>query len=291
MSVRPNELQVVQHQSDSEPRGTRRQGIFWMLTIPHHDFTPYLPPACSWIKGQLELGAGGYLHWQIVIGCKSKSSLAAIKNTFGASCHCELTRSGAANEYIWKDDTRVEGTQFELGVKSFQRNSKTDWEAVWTSAILGKFEEIPAHTRIVSYNSLLRIAADHLEPIAMVRTVKVYWGVTGSGKSHRAWSEAGSEAYPKDPRSKFWCGYRTQVSAIIDEFRGGIDVSHLLRWFDRYPVRVEIKGSSRPLVVSKFWITSNVNPRDWYPDLDHLTWAALERRMEIVEFTEPYLAQ
>jgi len=55
----------------------------------------------------------------------------------------------------------------------------------------------------------------------MSRTVFVFWGVTGSGKSHRAWSEAGVDAYSKCPRSKFWDGYQDQSNVVVDEFRGG----------------------------------------------------------------------
>lgn len=58
----------------------------------------------------------------------------------------------------------------------------------------------------------------------------------------------------------------------------------MLRWLDRYPVRVEVKGSSRPLVATKFWITSNVEPRKWYPDLDLETIDALMRRLVVTEF-------
>ncbi len=58
----------------------------------------------------------------------------------------------------------------------------------------------------------------------------------------------------------------------------------MLRWFDRYPVTVEIKGSSTPLCAINFWITSNIHPREWYPDLDSETMAALMERMEIKEF-------
>lgn len=70
----------------------------------------------------------------------------------------------------------------------------------------------------------------------------------------------------------------------LDEFRGGIDISHVLRWLDRYPVLVEIKGSSTPLVAKKIWITSNLHPAYWYPDLDNETRNALLRRLEITEF-------
>lgn len=91
-------------------------------------------------------------------------------------------------------------------------------------------------------------------------------------------------AYSKDPRSKFWDGYQDQPNVVIDEFRGGIDVSHILRWCDRYPVRVEIKGSSKPFMARKIWFTSNVDPREWYPELDKETLDALLRRFNIIHF-------
>jgi len=101
--------------------------------------------------------------------------------------------------------------------------------------------------------------------------------------------EADSSAYSKDPRTKFWCGYDSQENVILDEFRGAIDVAHLLRWLDKYPVRVETKGSSRPLVATTFWITSNLCPLDWYPDLDKETAAALVRRLDIVHLNKPFI--
>ena len=55
----------------------------------------------------------------------------------------------------------------------------------------------------------------------MVRQCFVYWGPTGTGKSRRAWDEAGVEAYCKDPRTKFWDGYQVEENVVIDEFRGG----------------------------------------------------------------------
>lgn len=262
----------------------RRQGIFWILTIKHAEFTPYLPPGCAWIRGQLELGeSNSYLHWQIIVGFSKKMALPGVRRIFG-NCHAELTRSDAAAEYVWKDDTRVIGTQFELGAKPIQRNSKTDWESVWTSAVSGDLSSIPPNVRVVSYRTLRAIAADHSTAVPMLRECWVFWGRTGTGKSRRAWEESGLDAYSKDPRSKFWDGYQTQKCVVIDEFRGGIDISHILRWLDRYPVRVEIKGSSRPLVADKIWITSNVDPRLWYPDIDPETLGALLRRLNITHF-------
>lgn len=40
---------------------------WFILTIPHADFLPYLPPGFDFIRGQLEEGEGGFVHWQVVI--------------------------------------------------------------------------------------------------------------------------------------------------------------------------------------------------------------------------------
>lgn len=181
------------------------QGRYWLLTIPQHEFTPYLPPTVNYIRGQLELSNNtNYLHWQLLVAYKTKVRLAAVKTTFGQQCHAELSRSEAADQYVWKDDTRVDGTQFELGQRALKRNNKTDWERVRQCARLGRLDDIDADVYIRHYNSLKRIAVDHMEPVAVQREVNVFWGPTGVGKSRRAWAEAGLDAYPKDPRSKFW---------------------------------------------------------------------------------------
>lgn len=264
---------------------TRRQGIFWLLTIPHYEFTPYPVPNTSWIKGQLECGNNtGYLHWQCLVALSSKGSLQTIKQLFGNSCHAELTRSEAANEYVWKDDTSVPNTRFEFGAKPIRRNSKIDWESVWAAACSGELSTIPPSIRVQSYRALRTIGSDHAKAVGIERVCYVFWGRTGSGKSRRAWDEAGCDAYSKDPRSKFWDGYQTEEHIVIDEFRGGIDIAHLLRWTDRYPVRVEIKGSSRPLLAKTIWITSNLDPRNWYPEIDQETLNALLRRLTITHF-------
>lgn len=207
-----------------------------------------------------------------------------VKSIFSNEAHCELSRSEAADAYVWKEETRVPESQFELGRKPHRRNNAADWDAIWEAAKSGAVLDIPANVRVQHYRTLRTIASDYSTPIALERQVFVFCGRTGTGKSRRAWDEAGFSAYPKDPRTKFWDGYRDQRNVVIDEFRGGIDIAHLLRWLDRYPVLVEIKGSSTPLVAEKIWITSNLHPFNWYPDLDEETRNALLRRLQITEF-------
>lgn len=260
------------------------KAIYWLLTIPHADFVPYLPNQCQFIKGQLELAASGFLHWQILVVFKQQCRLTTVKTVFGTSCHAEPSRSDAADKYVHKDDTAVDNTRFELGERSLKRNCSKDWDAIKDSVKKGRLDDIPADVYIRSYCQLKRIAVDNAEPVAIERKVTVFWGPTGTGKSRRAWSEAGLQAYPKDPRSKFWDGYRDHPNVVIDEFRGGIDISHVLRWFDRYPVLVEVKGSSAVLRATNIWITSNIPPTEWYPELDAATTDALLRRLSVIEF-------
>lgn len=264
----------------------RRQGVYWLLTVPRSDFNTdgyTLDETLQYLKGQLERGEGGYEHYQMLAVFKRKQSMSRVRELFGGRAHCELSRSSAADQYVWKDDTRI-GEPFEFGEKAIKRNEKKDWEKIWELAKEGKIHEIPADVRITSYRTLRTIGADFANPQAMVRQCFVFCGRTGTGKSRRAWEEAGLLAYPKDPRTKFWDGYRDQNHVVIDEFRGAIDISHILRWLDRYPCLVEIKGSATCLVAEKIWITSNVHPEYWYQDLDRETKDALLRRLQITIF-------
>lgn len=264
------------------------QGRYWLLTIPVYGFTPFLPRGVEWIRGQLECGhTTGYLHWQLICYFAKPVRLRTVRETFG-DWNAELSRSSAATEYVWKEDTRVPNTQFELGKLPVKRNSKRDWDSIWECAKQGQFSSIDRSVLVCHYSAIKRIYQDHLRPVGLERVVYVYWGATGLGKSRRAWEEAGLSAYPKDPNTKFWDGYQGQENVVCDEYRGNISISNLLRWFDRYPVIVEIKGSSTILVAKKVWITSNLHPRDWYPDLDQATMDALLRRLTITHFSIPF---
>lgn len=265
------------------PPARYAQARYWLLTLPGHAFTPYQPPSVQHIQGQLEIGAGGFLHWQVVVTFKRKQRLRSVVNTFGPY-HAEPTRSDAARAYVFKEDTRVDGTQFEIGDLAFRRNNSTDWANVRRAAESNDLGRVPDDIYIRHYGNLRRIAADHMVAPGRdsVRT-RVFWGATNTGKTRTAWQELPG-AYPKDPRSKWWCGYQGQAAVIVDEFRGGVDIGHLLRWLDRYPVIVETKGSTVPLRATEVIITSNLHPRDWYPELDDETKLALMRRLEVTHF-------
>lgn len=278
-------------------RSTRARARYWLCTTPFVDtgiseVDPFLPLRYdeSYSIGQLERGDGGYLHWQWVLYTRDKTSLGTLKTKYPTT-HFEPSRSSAADAYASKEKTRVQlGDDCEFvgilnwtkGIKSFNPNSTTDWDGIKQLAKSGKLDEIPSGLYIRFYTTLKRIYADHLVAPAIQRECTVFWGPTGTGKSHRAFEQAGECFYVKMPTTKWWDGYQCQESVIIDEFRGVIDISHLLRWLDKYPVLVEVKGGTIPLFAKRFYITSNLEPKFWYPDVDNATMEALLRRLNVV---------
>ena len=298
------------------------QGRWWICTVSCEREPAFIPSAeyfaglrdCTELRGQREVGTGkpstmvdltylgGFEHWQFVVGYSSPKRLVHLRSTIAASGHYELTRSAAARAYVVKDDTAVAGTKFLYGGAPMRRNEPTDWESVWTNATTGDLSGIPADVRVRCFNQLLRIGSTHCRPAAMDRSTRVYWGISGSGKvtrhtivtpfqTHLAYQEAsagGLLPYFKDPCTKWWDGYQGNECVVVDEFRGQIGVSHLLRWLDKYPCRVETKGGSLPLCATRFWITSNIPVEEWYPELDAESLRALKRRMEVVHFGQIY---
>jgi len=78
-----------------------------------------------------------------------------------------------------------------------------------------------------------------------------------------------------------------ETDVIIDDFGpNGIDINHLLRWFDYYKCLVETKGGMVALYATKFVITSNFHPNDVYVDKEgvpHRQIDALLRRIVLEE--------
>lgn len=268
---------------------------FWMATIPARDWQPPqdLPEGVMYLKGQKEIGEGGFEHWQVVIRTTTNQRIAGCKRLLGSqSAHVEPTRSAAALAYVWKESTRVAGTQFELGVLR-PKGNPTDWEEVVAKAKEGKFEEIDPAVQVRYIGNLMKIHAHHARPERRgILMTKVFIGPTGTGKTHRAVEEAEAlgPVYFKSSTNKWWDGYNGEENVVIDEFDGQIGVVHLLRWLDKYPCSVEIKGGSTPLRAIRFWITSNVEVDQWYPTLGLRQVDALKRRVSVEYMDVAYQA-
>lgn len=178
------------------------------------------PTWIAYAKGQREIGeTTGYEHWQLVVWSRNNVRLSRLRGWL-PDAHWEPTRSDAAIAYVWKEQTRVPGSQFEYGEFPHKRNSKTDWESVKELAVANRIDEIPSDIQIRYYSTLKKIAEDHMVPAFRDNVrAKFFFGPTRLGKSRRAWHEAGVDAYIKCGDSKWWDGYKGEDCVIIDELR------------------------------------------------------------------------
>lgn len=267
---------------------------YFLLTVPKNLFKVEddLHEEIQFIKGQQEKGANtGYEHWQLMVHTKKKMTISGMSKLFPHS-NIEPSRSKAAEEYVWKEETRVEGSQFQKGTPIFNRNNKHDWDTIKQLAKEGRMEEVPSDIYLRFYPTLKRIKTDNEQPCMRGKVeVRLFLGPTGTGKTHRAWDEFGvQDTYSKIATTKWWDGYKGQTQVIIDEFRGIVSVGTLLRWLDPagYPLSLEIKGGQVNAKFTKVILTSNLHPEQWYPELDKASKDALLRRLKIIEINEVY---
>lgn len=123
-----------------------------------------------------------------------------------------------------------------------------------------------------------------------------YTGPTGSGKSHKAFTETHGEYGPYNPdthyvknlHEEWWDGYRGQPVVILNEFRGQVRFSELLDLVDKWPKMVKWRGrESVPFLAKYVIVTSSVCPRDVYYNLSSdESWAQFERRFDVIELPE-----
>jgi len=244
-----------------------------------------------WIVGR-EVGDAGTPHLQGYIKLRRRTDFNVVKSGLNPRAHIESSRGTPRQnrEYCCKDGNFAEGGELPKGREGSRDELATSFLSALTKGARGisEFAKENPGTWMFSGHTMLRNALSLQTPVARPG-VHVQWiyGPPGVGKSRRA-HELFPEAYVKEPRTKWWNGYLMEKEVIIDDFGpGGIDINHLLRWFDRYPCIVENKGGMIPLVADKFVVTSNFHPKDIFKWGDEVNpqLPALERRI-VLEYME-----
>lgn len=253
-----------------------------------------------WIIGR-EVGESGTPHLQGYASLKRRRTFDAVKHKLSSRAHIERA-NGTAREnrrYCSKDGDFVEGGSINEGGKSSSRNELAESFVVAVRSGnkgVAEFATSFPGTYIYSGLGMLRNALSLYPPVVRP-SINVRWiyGPPGVGKSKRAHEEL-KEAYIKDPRTKWWNGYMMETEVIIDDFGpNGIDINHLLRWFDYYKCLVETKGGMVALYATTFIVTSNFHPRDVFnkyvsdhmnhTEMEHPQLPALLRRVSLISMS------
>lgn len=244
-----------------------------------------------------EVGDSGTPHLQGYCRMLKRYLLSALRVKLSPRIHLEVARGTPADNRVYcsKGGDFVEGgTCPGIGKTKNCGKNRDQLALEWRSAMdrgrAGLAEFADANPGVYAWSRFTLLRNSMGDARAVPRpNIRVRWifGEPGVGKSRFAHQEF-PEAYIKEPRTKWWNGYMMEKEVIIDDFGpGGIDINHLLRWFDRYKCYVEIKGDMCPLMADNFIVTSNFHPSQVYVDPKdgncHPQLEALLRRIELIE--------
>lgn len=245
-----------------------------------------------------EVGENGTPHLQGYAEFKRPMSLAQAKARIDARAHLEPRRGSQAQaiEYCQKD-----GQFTEVGEKKAQ-GRRTDLVRLAEAAAAAPRPEAVFHQfpgEYVRYHRGIAAAwaAARVDPAWPAERdpavdVVVEWlhGPTGAGKTRRAWETAGDRADVylwTSEQVPWWDGYAGQPVVIMEEFRGEIPWTKLLSLWDRYPLRLPVKGGFTQMCASRFIVTSDRTPRECFPTLCERAEAQLMRRITEVVPVRP----
>lgn len=267
------------------------------------------PPGCVRFVGQLERGDSGTLHLQGYAGFSDAKTPTLFKRYVGRRAHVEPARGDPASNFVYctKEEGAVHDDDrwpFPIFWGEFLRFGGRGTADTSTGSLrrADVIEYIAAHpdadeSEVVEEGGLQVLAASP-NLFSTVRsllavdercngvTCDLYIGAPGTGKSRLA-ACLFPTAYRK-PVGTWWDGYASERVIIFDDYDGEfMSLGNLLQVLDRYPFRGQVKGSFVKVVANHFVITTNLHPRDWYPEAPENRRRALYRRFtHVLEFLE-----
>lgn len=229
---------------------------------------PSIKHRVKFLRAGLETGdQEEHEHLQCWMQLVSPMRLAAAKALFGdANPHMEVMKGSVEQneDYCSKQDSEP----LALGTVPKQ-GQRSDLEAVQTAVKEGASEKdlwedhFPV---MIKYDQAVK---RYRRAIAQPRSpdeapkINILIGPSGCGKSSKCPTVSdGAYWHPLD--GKWWDGYEGQKIVVFDEFYGQYPYSQMLRILDRYPLTVELKGSTANLSATEFWFTSNQHWEQWW---------------------------
>ena len=222
--------------------------------------------------GQIErCPTTGRLHFQFYIQAHRTQALSWVRKYIADRAHWEQARGNVQQciDYCSKDDTRVAGP-WTAGMPKRQGQTaglEAATELVCSGVALAEVAKrmplvwVRHGKELVHLRQTLCLDADRREFGPDGPELWVLWGPSGSGKSRYA-KEHWPGAFWKTPYTQWWDGYGTHDTVILDDFRGDcMRLTDLQRLLDWYPLWVEIKGGSLPMLATRYVIVQSASCR------------------------------
>jgi len=248
----------------------------------------------------------GTLHLQGYMELEKKVTLSGLKRALGIErIHLEASEGTAEHNrtYCLKLPPHAgppNEVWHEAGM-AMRQGQRNDLNAVGEQIVAGVLPQAIAEENPGMYaryyrglHALRAAVIDRPRDKATPKNVIVYFGPTGTGKTRSAVEQLEQQYgdyYLWDPTlHPWWDGYDNHRGVVIDEFRGQLPFSVILRLLDRYRMTVQIKGGTRQFVADTIYITSPKHPDEWYKDDGSDKIAQLKRRITTIEFKDTPVA-
>lgn len=238
---------------------------------------PVLIHYCGKEKGEKDTP-----HLQGYITFDNHKRLSALKK-INSRIHWEIAKGDEADNFIYclKDGNTI------INVNNKKQGQRTDLIKVYEKIKKGAnrkeiLDEFPREY-IKFHGGIDKAIALNQKPRKDKPYVEWIWGPTGTGKTKYVYETYGDNLWFSLKNLKWWEGYENQHSVIFDDFRKDFCTFHeLLRLLDRYPYKVELKGTSAEFNSKNIFITSCYHPEDVYNTREDIQ--QLIRRIDKISF-------
>lgn len=268
---------------------------YWIFTQNNIDDKP------QWDKNSMDFliyqkekaPSTGKLHWQGYVEFKKPVTLKKAKDLLEClGAHLEKRKGSAwqAMEYCRKEESAAEDEYFIMGTEPKEdkkgQGHRSDLEELAKACIRGEsLQELDLKFPgpMLKYDRHAeRMKQRHVKSRFEKTEVVCIWGRSGLGKS-KIVAEIAQNAHWQS--GIWWDGYTGQSMVVMDDFDEKIySRKFLLNLFDRYPLKVPIKGAMLEFVSKQLILTTCERP-EWI-----LSDPEMARRIEVYELQEHPLA-
>lgn len=218
-----------------------------------------------------ETGESGTPHFQGIIILTVPTRMAWLRQRFIdfgiSSVHWSKCRNRpAAIKYCKKDgDWELLGEQLNS-----RQGRRTDLQDACTSLLESRnlllFKEEYPEIYVKYHKGFEKLLHDDCLGNRIPPDITWIYGPTGTGKTRYVFDrESLDHLWLASVDLKWFDGYNGQPAVLIDDFRGNFCSFHsLLRYLDRYPMRVPVKGGFVVWKPERIYITSSKHPSAIY---------------------------